>query len=135
MSRRITGALRDDVRRRAGDRCEYCGIANGKTLYSHHIDHIVPPYHGGDDSESNLAWACFQCNSAKSGNIASYDLLTGGLTPLFHPRIHIWIDHFSMQVGVITALTPIGRVTERVLQMNTPDQVEVRQRLLRRNEW
>lgn len=40
-----------------------------------------------------------------------------------------------MHDGQIDGLTPIGRVTVNVLQMNADDQIEVRQRMIRRGDW
>jgi 5-methylcytosine-specific restriction endonuclease McrA len=51
--------VRELVRRRAGGRCEYCGLLQEATpLVSHHVEHITARQHGGDDSENNLALAC-----------------------------------------------------------------------------
>lgn len=88
--------------------------------------------HGGNSELSNLAWACFQCNTHKGTNIASYDHETGHLTPLYNPRLHRWEDHFVMQKdAVISGLTDIGRVTVRILNINSTVQLETRRQLLR----
>lgn len=135
MTTRVPKELRDQVRQRASGRCEYCCKPEGYSLYSHHVDHIIPLLHGGDLSLDNLAWACFQCNTTKSANIASYDLETGELTPLFHPHKQKWDDHFEMVNAVINGKTPIGRVTVKILQINHPDQVETRQKLIKAKIW
>jgi hypothetical protein len=129
----IGKALREQVRQRAEQRCEYCHKPEGISNFSHSIDHIIALLHDGSDDAINLAWACFQCNSAKSGNIASYD--NGILTPLFNPRTQAWNDHFQMEGAVIVAKTSIGRVTIKILQMNHPDQLETRERLIRAGKW
>lgn len=105
------------------------------SFYPHQVDHIIPPIHGGDDSLGNLAWACFQCNTAKTSNIASYDMETGLLTPLYNPRELVWEEHFTYDEGVLTANTSIGRVTIRVLQINLPDLVLMRSILMQSNRW
>jgi 5-methylcytosine-specific restriction endonuclease McrA len=76
MSRRISPELRQQICQRAGARCEYCRKPDTAGVYLPHVDHIIPPMHGGKDELDNYAWACFQCNSAKSGQIASYDFET-----------------------------------------------------------
>lgn len=43
-------------------RCFYCGEPASV------MDHVLPKSLGGDDRDSNLVAACFECNSAKSGN-------------------------------------------------------------------
>lgn len=57
-------ALRFQVLRRDGFRCQYCGTsaAAGAVL---HVDHIVPFSAGGDTTESNLRTACRNCNLGK----------------------------------------------------------------------
>jgi hypothetical protein len=46
--------------------------------------------------------------------------------PLFHPRRDIWQEHFALQDVTIMGLTPTGRATVRVLQMNAVERVELR---------
>jgi 5-methylcytosine-specific restriction endonuclease McrA len=82
---RISAAVRAQVRQRAGGRCEYCGKPDHFSPYSFHVDHIIPAKrHCGSDEPHNLAWACLECNSYKSGEIAGYE--DGQLTPLYNPR-------------------------------------------------
>lgn len=135
MTRKFSATIRGAIRERANGRCEYCKKPDGVSLYPHHIDHIIPIIHGGTDDEHNFAWACFQCNSAKSSQIASYDFETGALTPLFHPRKDFWIEHFELKAGKILGKTPIGRVTVRILQINHPDHVDTRLFLIQSGKW
>ncbi|WP_207479599.1 HIT domain-containing protein [Arenibaculum pallidiluteum] len=59
----IPGSLRYDVLKRAGGRCEACGIsAEAKAL---EVDHIVPRNNGGSDDPSNLQALCYTCNAQK----------------------------------------------------------------------
>jgi hypothetical protein len=63
----IDPTVRDFVRQRAGDRCEYCRLPQHADEARFHIEYIVarqhaPPY--ADDSE-NLALACHRCNLYK----------------------------------------------------------------------
>jgi hypothetical protein len=107
----------------------------GYTFYNHHIDHIIPPLHGGNNELDNLAFACFQCNSAKSSQIASYDFITRELVALFNPRTDDWDDHFEVHDGEMVGKTPKGRVTVRVLQMNEADELEIRKILISAGVW
>jgi len=76
--------------------------------------------------EANLALACHFCNRYKGPNLAGMDSTTGELTRLFHPRTDTWSQHFQIQAGRIIGLTPMGRTTVYVLNMNRPDRVRVR---------
>lgn len=132
---RISNAVRAQLRERAGNRCEYCRKPDHVSTYGYHADHIIPIKHGGTSELDNLAWACFECNVNKSENIATYDRLTGQLTPLFHPRQALWEDHFELQHEVIHGKDAIGRVTILILDINHPDQLETRRILLEIGEW
>jgi len=128
--RRLRTAIREQVRARANERCEYCRKPEGVSLYPHHADHILPLKHGGDDALDNLAWACFRCNVSKGSNVSSYDPDGGELTPLFNPRMQTWADHFTLDGAHITGKTPVGRVTVLVLHMNHPTQIQTREALI-----
>lgn len=128
-------ALRQEVRQRAGNRCEYCRKPEGVGLYSHHVDHIIATKHGGSSDLNNLAWACFQCNTTKSSDIASYDAQTRALTPLYNPRLDLWDDHFRLDGALIVGITPVGRVTVDILQINHPDQISTRIGLIENGLW
>lgn len=52
---------RKQVARRDNFICSYCG----KYTRDGHVDHVVPLSKGGDDSLSNLVWACRACNLSK----------------------------------------------------------------------
>ena len=118
------------VRARASEHCEYCLIPESLTLASHWVDHIVAEKHGGHTEESNLALSCVLCNQHKGSDLTSIDPQSGQITPLFHPRRDQWFDHFRLVEANIEPLTPIGRVTVRLLQLNQPDRVEERRLLL-----
>jgi hypothetical protein len=126
---RISAALRQEVRERAGERCEYCLLAESQAFFPHELDHIIALKHGGETVSANLALACFDCNRFKGPNIASIDPLTGQFAVLFSPRMQKWPEHFRHEGGQIIPLTPAGRVTERVLQLNLPNRLAVRERL------
>jgi ATP adenylyltransferase len=59
----LSGSLRFEVLKRAGFRCELCGIsANERAI---EVDHIVPRKYGGKDDITNLQALCFRCNANK----------------------------------------------------------------------
>lgn len=58
-------ALRFEVLQRDGFRCRYCG-GTPEEGYVLQVDHIVPVSRGGKNESSNLAAACWLCNSGKS---------------------------------------------------------------------
>jgi hypothetical protein len=47
------------VRRRAGNRCEYCRFPQAAFRRGFHTEHIVARQHGGSASLDNLAFACW----------------------------------------------------------------------------
>lgn len=129
MSQRVPAPLRKFVRDRADRRCEYCLLHENDVLLPHEPDHIVASRHRGVTAGSNLAWACFLCNRRKGTDLSSIDPKTGQIAPLFNPRTDVWSDHFRLQEGRIVPLTPAGRVTECLLQLNTPESIETRRLL------
>jgi hypothetical protein len=54
---------------------------------------------------------------------------------LFNPRIDHWHDHFSSDGPLILGLTPTGRATVAVLNMNEEQRVLLRQRLIDNDEF
>jgi hypothetical protein len=76
-----------------------------------------------------MALSCFDCNRFKGSDIASVDHVTGELVALFNPRTQRWTEHFSLNGGRIVPLTAVGRVTERILQLNLSGRLEVRMKL------
>jgi 5-methylcytosine-specific restriction endonuclease McrA len=88
--KQIASSLRQQIRKRAKNRCEYCLIAEQDTFFTHEIDHIIATKHGGRTSAKNLALACFDCNRFKGSDIASVDRSRGELVALFNPRTQNW---------------------------------------------
>jgi hypothetical protein len=120
-------SLRRLVKRRAKYRCEYCQIPSGISLTPFQIDHVIARKHGGSSVAANLAFCCFHCNLNKGPNIAGIDPKTDRMLSLFHPRRDRWREHFVLQInGQILGQTDIGRVTIRVLNLNTSDAVTLR---------
>ena len=123
--------LRALVRQRAGNRCEYCSLRQEHLpVLRFHIDHIQPQKHGGTDDPVNLALACNSCNLHKGANLTGIDPESGRIEPLFHPRTDIWEAHFARRGAIIIGRTPKGRTTVRVLNMNDPENVQLRAELI-----
>jgi hypothetical protein len=103
--------LPDAIRRRAGN--------------------VVSRQHGGSDDPNSLALACDRCNAYKGPNLTSIDPDTGTVVALFNPRRDRWDDHFAVEGGHIAGLTATGSATVRLLNMNAPRRVELREAWLR----
>jgi 5-methylcytosine-specific restriction endonuclease McrA len=70
----LTESTKDQVRKRAAHRCEYCQLrADDSPLARLQIEHIVPRKHGGNDDLDNLALACIDCNLRKGTNLTGID--------------------------------------------------------------
>lgn len=59
----VPGSIRYEVLRRAGSRCELCGISNEERALE--VDHILPRKHGGLDDVTNYQALCWKCNANK----------------------------------------------------------------------
>ena len=126
----IDAASRKLIRERANYACEYCQLEESHVPFiAFHIEHVIPRKHGGGDSQDNLALACYHCNLHKGPNLAGLDPDTGEMVALFHPRRQSWAEHFEMRGNIILGLTPIGRATAMVLEMNSLDQLQLRAEL------
>ncbi len=124
----VTEELRAVVVQRAGNRCEYCTLyQEDDDVFRFHIDRIVSAQHGGSYTPENTALACHYCNRKKGPNLASVEPgTTDPLVPLFNPRTDNWLDHFEFDGAVIVGLTPTGRATVALLDMNAAKNVELR---------
>lgn len=118
------------VHQRAGQRCEYCRLPEILGDVPFHVEHIVAKQHKQDDDPSNLALACDRCNLFKGPNLTSIDPETDEIANLYHPRKDVWSDHFMFRDAEFVGLTPTGRATIQLLQMNAKPRLELRQRLL-----
>lgn len=119
------------MRRRAGDRCEYCRLHQDEEPYlPFHVEHIIGVQHGGSDAPHNRAWSCNQCNLHKGPNLTGIDPRTRKLTKLFHPRRMVWARHFRWNGPLLVGRTSIGRTTVAVLAINQEDRVPLREALI-----
>src|SRR3989304_2292324 len=127
---------RNLVRQRAGHRCEYCPLPEHADPYqTFHLEHVVAKQHGGDDDPANLAWACSRCNRLKGTNLSSRDPKTSATVELFHPRLHVWHDHFAIRGARILGLTPVGRATIQLLSINDVRRMRLRRELIDQGEF
>jgi hypothetical protein len=123
-------SLREQVRARGNDCCEYCQLPQAFSTLPHELDHIRARKHHGATSLDNLCWACAGCNAAKGPNLTGCDPATGEIAALFNPRNQSWSDHFVWDGPVLVGKTATARATIDVLQVNAPGRMEHR-RLLR----
>ena len=131
----MDAALRQWVRTRAGECCEYCGLQKQQAPFAQfHVDHIIARQHGGTDEPDNLALACHRCNHHKGPNLTGIDPENNEIVRLFNPRQEAWDEHFALQGLLVIGLTPVGRTTVRVLAMNAPDRIQLRAELLENDE-
>ena len=121
------------VAERATHRCEYCRAPEAIFNFPFKVEHIVPAVRGGVDEESNWALSCRACNLFKSDHVVAMDAFTGEVVPLFHPRVHRWEEHFSIEesAGTLVGMTIIGCATIGYLRMNLPAQLAAQQQWMR----
>jgi hypothetical protein len=127
----MKASIRALVRSRARRRCEYCRLhEDDLPAFPFHVEHILPIKHGGTDDPKTLAWSCHYCNLAKSSNLSGRDVETGRIVQLFNPRRQRWKRHFTWDGAVLTGLTPRGRATIAVMNINTPHRIDLRELLI-----
>ncbi|HEY0991641.1 MAG TPA: HNH endonuclease signature motif containing protein [Kofleriaceae bacterium] len=129
---KVSKESREAVERRARGACEYRRLPREASILPHQVDHIIGRQHQGSDDLDNLCLCCIRCNLKKGPNISSMDPASGLIVPLFHPRRHSWSEHFAMaQDGRLQGLTPEGRVTVQLMEMNDPSRLSLRALLWR----
>lgn len=131
----MDAALRRQARQRAAERCEYCHLSQLALSARFHVEHIVAKQHRGADELSNLALACPFCNRFKGPNLSAIDPQTNQVVPIFHPRHDRWEDHFETSGITIVGLTPTGRATVLLLEMNDDNRLQIRGALQESGEW
>jgi hypothetical protein len=131
----MQASIRDEVRQRAGNRCEYCRLRQEHDRFHHfHVEHVIPLKHRGTDDLDNLALACQQCNLHKGTNLTGRDPDTNEVTRLFDPRKDHWKEHFTLEGTRIAGISAVGRTTAWVLEMNSDERVDLRAVLLELGE-
>ncbi len=132
---RPSAELRRQAIDRAGKRCEYCLIHQDDAVASHQIDHVIAVKHGGATTSENLALSCVLCNLRKGSDLSSVDPVSGAVVPLFNPRTQIWFEHFRIENVTFVGLTPEGRTTVALLQLNSYERMSERRELLRTGRY
>jgi hypothetical protein len=132
--RKIT--LREFVFQRADGRCEYCRSPAAFAHQSFSLEHIRPRSRKGKRTARNLALSCQGCNNHKYNRAKARDPVSGNEVPLFHPRRHVWSDHFAWAYGgtQVLGLTHIGRATVEALCLNRAPLVNLRRVLVKAGE-
>jgi hypothetical protein len=111
--------------------CEYCWAPSEYSSALYHFDHILPVAKKGQSSFSNVAYSCSGCNGYKSDKTHSFDTLTNQTVRLYHPRSDKWAAHFQWSEDElnIEGITPIGRATVALLQLNRKGNINLRRLL------
>lgn len=124
----IPVALKQLVFNRASGLCEYCRSQARFAIDPLVIDHIQPVSRGGKTIAENLALSCQTCNNYKYTKTEVLDPVTNQSVPLFHPREMVWEKHFTWNEDVTQAIgiTPVGRATIALLQINRDGVVNMR---------
>ena len=104
--------------------------ASRRRRHPFHVEHTIAKQHGGGDDLNLLCLACDRCNAYKGPNLSSVDPASGDIVPLFNPRQDVWKNHFLLRGGEIVGLTPTGRATVRLLNMNARRRVQLREEWL-----
>src|SRR3972149_6118213 len=131
----MDAATRERVRQRAGRRCEYCRTPDHALDLPFHVEHIVATVHRADDRPTNLAGACPRCHLRKGPNLTTIDSDTGNRVDLFDPRTMSWQEHFVVVDGIVEGITPCGRGTAHLLDMNHERRVQHRRQLIAMGEF
>lgn len=131
----IPDSLRKLVVDRAKGRCEYCLIHQDVSIYSHEIDHIIALKHGGQTIPENLALACLPCNRHKGSDLATIDLISGEIVPLFNPHRQVWDENFRLNNALIEGTTNQCRATERLLMLNAINRIQERMVLINQGRY
>lgn len=134
MSRpRISKKLRAAISEQANYRCGYCLTNQHIVGTLMEIDHIVPIALGGANEEYNLWLACAACNAYKNDRTVAIDPVSQVETPIFNPRTQKWTEHFQWVEGgrLIEGVTPIGRATIVLLNLNRQELVTSREYWIR----
>lgn len=83
---------RQNIFKRDGGRCQYCGVSSDLTL-----DHVIPKSKGGRSTWDNLVTACRRCNS-KKGDLTPEEAKMPIKQKPFKPSFVMFLRDFSGQV-------------------------------------
>ncbi len=118
--RKPSEKLKNQVKERANNVCEYCRSQAGFSSQPFAIEHITPFIIGGKTIFSNLAFACQSCNGHKFTHTTGRDSITRSEVALFNPRKQKWSNHFiwNDDFTLIIGKTSCGRAAVELLQLN-----------------
>lgn len=124
----ISRTIRDIVFDRAKGCCEYCMSQQSFFMDTFAIEHTCPRSKGGSNNLDNLALSCQGCNGCKYIRTEAIDPQTDQLVELYNPRKENWDKHFtwSDDYTQILGLTPTGRASVELLQLNRPGNQNLR---------
>jgi hypothetical protein len=80
---------RNNIFKRDGSRCQYCGSTDNLTL-----DHVIPKSRGGSSNWDNLITACKTCNS-KKGDFRPEEIAMHPYRRPFKPSFIMFLRDFS----------------------------------------
>ncbi|MDA1055729.1 MAG: HNH endonuclease signature motif containing protein [Planctomycetota bacterium] len=126
----MTPALREQVRQRAKDCCEYCQTPQSCTRLPHEADHIRAQKHKGPTTLTNLGWSCALCNNHKGSDASAFVPGTDELVRLFNPRVDEWHDHFAWNGPELGGKTKMALATIELLKINSENRVSLRRMLI-----
>ncbi|MEH2421198.1 MAG: HNH endonuclease signature motif containing protein [Nostoc sp.] len=104
-------------------------VTRRSCFFPHEIDHIIAQKHGSATDANNLALTCWRCNRYKGTDLGSFDPETGAFSFLFNPRTQKWAEHFTFLKLNLVGLTPSGRTTIRLLQINSDERLAEQHKL------
>ena len=120
--------LRQLVRQRANNYCEYCGLSQDSEPLPFHIEHIIPRQHRRKRFRRKISrWPVITAICIKAQTFPGLIQKTRKLTRLFHPRLDDWDEHFKNRDGEISGLSAIGRTTAALLRMNEDGRLQLRE--------
>src|SRR2546425_7705972 len=125
----MADALRQSIIARAVERCEYCHLPQAGHEEEFSVDHVIARKHGGGDEIDNLAFCCLRCNLYKGTDLTSIDPVSRAVVNLLNPRRDSWQAHFQWRHAELIGVTPSGRATVALLQMNASERVRLRETL------
>jgi 5-methylcytosine-specific restriction endonuclease McrA len=129
--KRFSQNEKDFIALRAQGCCEYCKIRYDYSPDIFEIEHIISLFEGGTNELINLAFSCSGCNNRKGYKIRAVDPISGVIVPIFNPRTDKWNEHFAWvdHFSIVEGITPQGRITVELLQLNRNGVVNLRKAL------
>jgi hypothetical protein len=135
MSNSVSVKSKQHVAERAGFKCEYCLLPEKVSFYTFHVDHIRSLKHFDSSLLKNLAYCCPECNHFKGTDIATFLNSSDSLIRFFNPRTDDWDEHFELNDGAISGITPIGIATENIFKFNETDRLIFRRQLISLSQY